>query len=319
VTGAAGFLGSHLCDALLRRGDSVVGIDNLSTGLLENLASAARSTDFEFIRADVCEPLELSGPVDAVAHLASPASPPEYLRMPIETLRVSSRGTEHAAALALRHNARLLFTSTSEIYGEPQMHPQPESYWGNVNSVGPRSVYDEAKRFGEAMTVAYASALHLNAGIVRIFNTYGPRLRPGDGRVVSNFIRQALGETALTIYGTGAQTRSFCYVDDLVDGLVKMLDSSLLGPVNLGNPEEVTILQLANAVIALTGSRAALEYHALPVDDPTRRCPDISRAKQFLQWAPTIPLNEGLAATIDWFTVPLRSDPTSQCPSGLAT
>ncbi len=301
VTGAAGFLGSHLCDALLARGDEVLGVDNLSTGRLANLQSAMSSDRFAFVEADVCEPLDVSGPVGAVAHLASPASPPEYLRMPIETLRVGSRGSETALDIAGRHGARFVLASTSEVYGDPLVHPQPESYWGNVNSVGPRSVYDEAKRFAEAMTVAHASARGVNTGIVRIFNTYGPRLRAGDGRVVSNFVRQALAGEPLTVYGDGSQTRSFCYVEDLIAGLVAMLDSSAPGPVNLGNPAEVSVAALAEAVLGLTGSTSPIERRPLPVDDPTRRQPVIERAEQLLGWRPTIELDEGLRRTIEWF------------------
>jgi dTDP-glucose 4,6-dehydratase len=300
VTGASGFLGSHLCDALIARGDEVVGIDNLSTSTFDNLASACTSGNFTFIEADACDPLGVRGRVDAVAHLASPASPPEYLRMPIETLRVGSRGTESAISLALENNARFLLASTSEVYGDPLVHPQPESYWGNVNSVGPRSVYDEAKRFAEAMTVAHSSASGLNAGIVRIFNTYGPRLRAGDGRVVSNFIRQALTGDPLTVYGEGGQTRSFCYVDDLIAALVRMLDTSHLGPINIGNPNEVTVLELAEKVLALSGSSSGIEHRALPTDDPTRRRPIIELAIDLLDWKPSVDLEDGLTRTIEW-------------------
>jgi dTDP-glucose 4,6-dehydratase len=303
VTGAAGFLGSHLCDRLLGRGDEVVGIDNLSTGQLDNLDAARSTGTFTFVRQDVCEPLEIDGRVDAVVHMASPASPPEYLRLPIETLRVGSRGTEMAIALAARSDARFVVSSTSEVYGDPLVHPQDESYWGNVNPIGPRSVYDEAKRFMEALTAAHARTHGLRAGIARIFNTYGPRLRPSDGRVVSNFVVQALAGEPLTIYGDGSQTRSFCYVDDLVSGLVSLVDADVLGPVNLGNPTEVTVADLAQQIVELTGSTSTIERHPLPADDPTRRRPDITRARELLGWAPAVELTEGLRRTIEWFRV----------------
>lgn len=301
VTGAAGFLGSHLCDALLARGDEVVGVDNLSTGRLENLELALTSSKFTLMEQDVCEPVDVDGVVDVVLHLASPASPPDYLRMPVETLRVGSRGTESAIALAQESGARFVLASTSEVYGDPLVHPQIETYWGNVNPVGPRSVYDEAKRFAEALTMAYARASTLNAGVVRIFNTYGPRLRPSDGRVVSNFVSQALEGAPLTIYGDGRQTRSFCFVDDLVRGLVLMADANVLGPVNLGNPAEVAVADLAEAVRLLTGSDAPVTYRPLPADDPTRRRPDIDKAEELLGWHPTVGLDEGLRRTIEWF------------------
>jgi dTDP-glucose 4,6-dehydratase len=303
VTGAAGFLGSHLCDRLLARGDEVVGVDDLSTGRLDNLDQARSSGAFDFVHQDVCGPIAVDGHVDAVVHMASPASPPEYLRLPIETLRVGSRGTEMAVELALRSGARFVVSSTSEVYGEPLVHPQPESYWGNVNPIGPRSVYDEAKRFMEALTVAHARTTGLRAGIARIFNTYGPRLRPSDGRVVSNFVVQALAGEPLTVYGDGSQTRSFCYVDDLVDGLVRLVDADVLGPVNLGNPAEVTVAELACRIIELTGSTSVIEHRPLPADDPTRRRPDIGRAAELLGWSPTVTLADGLRKTIEWYRV----------------
>ncbi len=303
VTGAAGFLGSHLCDRLLGRGDEVVGIDDLSTGQLDNLDAARSTGAFTFVRQDVCEPLDVEGHFDAVVHLASPASPPEYLRLPIETLRVGSRGTEMAIALAARSDARFVVYSTSEVYGEPLVHPQDESYWGNVNPIGPRSVYDEAKRFMEALTAAHARTHGLRAGIARIFNTYGPRLRPSDGRVVSNFVVQALAGEPLTIYGDGSQTRSFCYVDDLVSGLVSLVDADVLGPVNLGNPAEVTVAELAQQIVELTDSKSTIELRPLPADDPTRRRPDITRARELLGWAPAVELAEGLRRTVEWFRV----------------
>ena len=301
VTGGAGFVGSHLCEGLVARGDEVVCVDDLSTGHRANLAELDRGAGFEFIFADVCEGVNVVGPVDAVVHLASPASPPEYLRRPLETLAVGSRGTEAAIRLAADHDARFLLASTSEVYGDPLVHPQPESYWGNVNPIGPRSVYDEAKRFAEALTMAYHRARHVNVGIVRIFNTYGPRLRAGDGRVVSNFVTQALAGDSLTVYGDGSQTRSFCYVDDLVRGLVAMLDADATGPMNLGNPVECTVAALAKLVLDLTHSSSAVATLPLPIDDPTRRRPDISVARQVLGWEPVVDLRLGLSRTVDWF------------------
>lgn len=300
VTGGAGFLGSHLCDALLTRGDNVVCLDNLSTGRLENIQHLLEHARFKFRQCDVSAGTDVSGRVDAIAHLASPASPPEYLRMPIETLMVGSHGTEHALRLAQANNARFVLASTSEIYGDPTVHPQPEEYWGNVNSIGPRSVYDEAKRFAEALTAAYGRTHHVNVGIIRIFNTYGPRLSPNDGRVVTNFIMQALNEEPITIYGDGDQTRSFCYVDDLIAGIMKMLDCDEPGPVNLGNPEEFTIGDFAKLVLQVTGSSSPLEYRPLPTDDPTRRRPDISRACERLGWQPNVPVSEGVTRTAAW-------------------
>ncbi len=301
VTGGAGFLGSHLCDALLERGDEVVCVDNLSTGTKENITALLGRPGFSFVMADICEGIEVEGKVDIVAHLACPASPPAYLRMPLETLRVGSRGTEVALQLAEAHGARFLLASTSEVYGDPTVHPQPESYWGSVNPVGPRSVYDEAKRFSESLTAAYRRANDTNAGIVRIFNTYGPRLSPGDGRVVPNFVAQALSGQPLTIYGDGRQTRSFCYVDDMVGGLIAMADSEFAGPVNLGNPRETTVADLATRIISLTGSEATLVYRPPPADDPARRQPDIALAKAELGWEPLVGLDEGLALTVRWF------------------
>ncbi len=301
VTGGAGFLGSHLCEALVARGDEVACIDNLSTGRRDNLVGLDRAPGFDFSCADVCEGVNIAGPVDAVLHLASPASPPEYLRHPLETLAVGSRGTENAIRFAADHSARFLLASTSEVYGDPLLHPQPESYWGNVNPIGPRSVYDEAKRFAEALTMAYHRACQVNVGIVRIFNTYGPRLRAGDGRVVSNFVTQAIAGAPLTVFGDGSQTRSFCFVDDLVLGLLAMLDSDATGPINLGNPVECTVSALAQVVLELTYSSSAVTALPLPVDDPTRRCPDISAARQLLGWEPRIDLRSGLSRTIDWF------------------
>ena len=302
VAGGAGFLGSHLCRSLLAAGDEVVCEDNLATGRLSNVRLLAARPGFEFIRADVSAgPLCVRGRVDAVANLASPASPPDYHRMPLETLAAGSRGTEHTLQLAAQHSARYLLASTSEVYGDPEVHPQGEEYWGNVNSVGPRSVYDEAKRYAEALTMAYRRSFGDDVGIVRIFNTYGPGMRPEDGRVVTSFITQALNGDPLTIYGDGSQTRSFCYVDDLVRGLVAMLTSPETGPVNLGNPVERTVLELAQMVLEVTGSRSAVEFHPLPADDPTRRRPDITRAREVLGWQPEIPDREGLRRTVEWF------------------
>ncbi|MEU5954390.1 UDP-glucuronic acid decarboxylase family protein [Streptomyces sp. NPDC047525] len=307
VTGGGGFVGSHLCEALLRRGDTVCCLDNFCTGEPENVAHLRGAPRFRLIRADVTEPFDVPGPVDAVAHLASPASPPDYHRLALETLAVGSRGTENALRLAQRHGARFLLTSTSEVYGDPEVHPQPEEYWGHVNPVGPRSVYDEAKRFAEALAMAYRRSLGVDVGIVRIFNTYGPRMRPHDGRVVSTLVRQALAGRPLTLYGDGSQTRSFCYVDDLVRGLIAMLDSDRSGPVNLGNPSERTVRELAELVLHITGSPSRIAYRSLPVDDPTRRRPVINRAVEQLGWMPRVPLDEGLRRTVAWFAT--RSGP----------
>jgi dTDP-glucose 4,6-dehydratase len=305
VTGGAGFVGSHLCRALIARGDEVVCIDDLSTGSEANVADLAGHPHFSFEREDVSVSLTVAGHVDAVAHLACPASPPDYLRLPLETLAVCSRGTELALGLAEANDARLVLASTSEVYGDPLIHPQVETYWGNVNPIGPRSVYDEAKRFGEALTVAHRRVKGANAGIVRIFNTYGPGMRRNDGRVVSNFVVQALAGLPLTVYGDGSQTRSICYVEDLVRGLVAMLDSDVPGPVNLGNPTELTVLDIAKLILELTGSSSPIEHRPLPTDDPTRRRPDITLAEQLLSWEPKISPEEGLARTIAWFS---RSD-----------
>jgi dTDP-glucose 4,6-dehydratase len=302
VTGGAGFLGSHLCEALVGRGDRVVAVDDLSTGAADNVASLAGDPAFELVVADVSEGVPVEGPVDAVMHFASPASPPDYLARPLETLAVGSEGTRHALALAAAHGARFILASTSEVYGDPVVHPQPETYWGNVNPVGPRSVYDEAKRFAEAITMATHRAKGVDIGILRIFNTYGPRLRPGDGRVVSNFLVQAIEGRPLTVYGDGSQTRSLCFVDDEVRGILALLDSSLIGPVNIGNPTELTVLELAHAVLALTGSSSPIVYEPLPTDDPTRRRPDIALARRELGWEPVVPLEEGLRRTAEFFT-----------------
>ncbi|WNF30661.1 SDR family oxidoreductase [Streptomyces sp. C11-1] len=301
VTGGGGFLGSHLCEALLRRGDSVVCLDNFSTSDPTNIAHLVSDPSFVLQHTDVSVSVEVAGGVDAVAHLASPASPPDYLRQPLETLAVGSRGTENALRLALRHDARFVLASTSEIYGDPLVHPQEETYWGNTNPIGPRSVYDEAKRYAEAVSAAYRRTHRLDVGIARIFNTYGPRMRPHDGRVVSSFITQALTGEPLTVYGDGKQTRSFCFVDDLVRGLIALLDSSEMGPFNLGNPVERTVSELAGIVLAMTGSPSEVRYHPLPEDDPVRRRPVITRAREVLGWEPEVDITEGLRRTVAYF------------------
>jgi dTDP-glucose 4,6-dehydratase len=302
VTGGAGFLGSHLCEALVARGDRVVAVDDLSTGVEANVASLVDNPAFDLVVADVSDTLPVEGPVDAVMHFASPASPPDYLARPLESLAVGSEGTRRALTLAAAHGARFVLASTSEVYGDPLVHPQPETYWGNVNPVGARSVYDEAKRFAEALTMAWHRARGTDVGIVRIFNTYGPRLRPGDGRVVSNFLTQAIDGRPLTVYGDGSQTRSLCFVDDEVAGILALLDSDLTGPVNIGNPDELTVLELAHAVLALTGSSSTIAYEPLPADDPTRRRPDITVARRELGWEPVVTLEEGLRRTAASFT-----------------
>lgn len=300
VTGGAGFLGSHLCDALLDRGDDVVCLDDLSTGSRDNIAHLTTHPGFSFRLADVSDAMPRLDQVDAVAHLASAASPPDYHARPLQTLAVGSRGTENALQLAEANGARFVLASTSEVYGDPHVHPQPEEYWGNVNPVGPRSVYDEAKRFGEAITMAYRRSCDVNTGIMRIFNTYGPRMRPHDGRVVTAFISQALNGEPLTIFGDGSQTRSFCYVDDLIRGIVAMIDSSDPGPINLGNPVEFTMAELAALVLDITGSSSTVEYRDLPTDDPTRRRPVIDRAQQRLGWTPVVAAEHGLRRTVAW-------------------
>jgi dTDP-glucose 4,6-dehydratase len=301
VTGAAGFLGSHLCDLLRSRGWEAVGIDNLLTGNRANVAHLADDTGFTLLERDVVTGIPVEGPVDAVLHLASPASPPEYLAHPLATLEVGSVGTQHALELARAKGARFMLASTSEIYGDPLVHPQPESYFGNVNSVGPRSVYDEAKRYAEAITMAYHREFGLDTKIARIFNTYGPRLNPADGRVVSNLLAQAMRGDRLTVYGDGTQTRSFCFVSDEVEGLLALLDSDHVGPMNIGNPEEYSMLELAAIVLELTGSASELIFEPLPADDPKQRRPDISLAERILDWHPRVGLREGLARTHDWY------------------
>jgi nucleoside-diphosphate-sugar epimerase len=303
VAGGAGFLGSHLCDRLIERGDTVVCLDDLSTGTRENVAHLQGHDRFSLVVTDVSEKVGLEGAskVDAVCNLASPASPPAYLTRPFDTLAVGSEGTRRLLELARAHGARFLMASTSEVYGDPQIHPQVESYRGNVDPTGPRSVYDEAKRFAEALTMAMHRTHGVNVGIARIFNTYGPRLSPGDGRVVSNFIVQALRGEPLTVYGDGSQTRSLCFVDDEIEGLLALLDSSLVGPVNIGNPDERSMLDLAHFVLDVTGSPSDIAFAPLPADDPTRRCPDITLARQELGWEPKIGLREGIDRTIEYF------------------
>jgi nucleoside-diphosphate-sugar epimerase len=301
VAGGAGFLGSNLCRALVARGDDVIAVDNLITGNERNLAGLPGRRGFEFLRQDIVDRMSVDGPIDAVMNLASPASPKDFATIPLEILRVGSAGTERLLELAVAKQARFFQASTSEVYGDPLVHPQPETYWGNVNPLGPRSVYDEAKRFGEALTMAYHRQHGLDVRIVRIFNTYGPFMRPDDGRVVSNFVTQALRGQPLTIYGEGKQTRSFCYVNDEVRGFLALLDSDYVGPVNIGNPREFTMLELAEQVLAATGSSSPLTFEPLPQDDPTQRRPDITVAKNILGWEPVVTLADGLELTVPWF------------------
>ncbi len=301
ITGAAGFLGSHLSDRFLAEGHTVIGLDNFLTGHPDNIAHLIGHERFSFIRHNISEFTYVAGTLDGVLHFASPASPVDYLEMPIQTLKVGSLGTHNALGIALAKHARFFLASTSEVYGDPLVHPQPESYWGNVNPIGPRGCYDEAKRFAEAMTMAYQRAQGVDTRIVRIFNTYGPRMRPGDGRVVSNFIVQALHGHPLTIYGDGSQTRSFCYVSDEVDGLFRLFLSDERMPVNIGNPNEFTVRQLAELVIELTGTKSEITSQPLPADDPKVRKPDITRAKELLGWEPSVQLREGLLRTIEYF------------------
>lgn len=301
VTGAAGFLGSHLTDLLLARDHRVIGIDNFITGRVENIAHLAGKRQFKFIEQDVTEFLFLNEAVDYVWHFASPASPVDYLEFPIQTLKVGSLGTHKALGLAMHKRARFLLASTSEIYGDPLVHPQTEEYWGNVNTIGPRGCYDEAKRFAEALAMAYHREHKVETRIVRIFNTYGPRMRLHDGRVVPAFINQALKNKPLTVFGDGRQTRSFCYVSDLIEGIYRLMLSDDALPVNIGNPTELTMLQFADEIIAATGSRSRIVFKPLPQDDPKQRRPDITRARQLLKWSPKVPLRTGLTRTIDYF------------------
>ncbi len=307
VTGAAGFIGSHLCDYLLAKGHRVIGLDNLSTGTLRNLEHIG-SDRFVYMNIDITEFIEIHGPVDFVYHMASPASPIDYLQIPLHTLKVGAVGTRNAIGMAKWKRARFLLASTSEVYGDPEIHPQQEDYWGNVNPIGPRSVYDEAKRYAETTTMAYHRQQGVDTRIVRIFNTYGPRMRPFDGRAVPTFIRQALEDKHLTVFGDGGQTRSFCYISDLVEGIYRVMMGDYRLPVNLGNPAEYTIRQLAELIIKLTGSKSDIIYQALPTNDPRRRRPDISLVKKLTGWEPTVPVEEGLEKTIDWFNECLKTD-----------
>jgi dTDP-glucose 4,6-dehydratase len=301
VTGGAGFLGSHLCERLLAEGHEVVAMDNLLTGNLRNIAHLSGEPRFRFVRHDVTQFIAVEGPVDAVLHFASPASPIDYLLLPIQTLKVGSLGTHNALGLAMAKSARFLLASTSEVYGDPLVHPQPETYWGNVNPIGPRGVYDEAKRFAEAMTMAYRRAHGVDTRIVRIFNTYGERMRPRDGRVVPALISQALASEPMTVFGDGSQTRSFCYVSDLIEGIYRLLLSGEPDPVNIGNPSELSVLEFARTIQRLTGTASEIVFKPLPEDDPKVRQPDITRARALLGWEPQVKLEEGLSRTIDYF------------------
>ncbi|HKN60769.1 MAG TPA: UDP-glucuronic acid decarboxylase family protein [Candidatus Acidoferrales bacterium] len=301
ITGGAGFLGSHLCDFFLEKGWDVLCLDNLVTGSGTNVDHLAGNSHFSFQQQNVSEYIDVSGPVEAVLHFASPASPPDYLRLPIQTLKVGALGTHNALGLALAKKARFLLASTSECYGDPDVSPQPESYWGHVNPIGPRGVYDEAKRFAEAITMAYHRYHGLDTRIVRIFNTYGPRMRLNDGRALPNFLYQALTGEPITVYGDGKQTRSFCYVSDLIEGIYRLFESKEHEPVNIGNPHEITILEFAERVRALVGSKVPIVFHPLPQDDPKQRCPDITKAKRILKWEPKIDLEQGLGLTYEYF------------------
>src|SRR5689334_6433477 len=301
VTGAAGFLGSHLSDRLLAEGYKVIGLDNLVTGNVRNIEHLAKNEDFDFIKQDVTKFIYLPGKIDLIFHFASPASPIDYLQIPIQTLKVGSLGTHNALGLAKEKGARFLIASTSEIYGDPLVHPQPEEYWGNVNTIGPRGCYDEAKRFAEAMTMAYHREHKVETRIVRIFNTYGPRMRINDGRVVPAFISQALKNKPVTVFGKGQQTRSFCYVSDLIEGIYRLMMSNYDLPVNIGNPAEMTVLEFAKQIIRATGSRSKIAFKPLPQDDPKQRKPDITRARKILKWEPGVPLAKGLVKTIEYF------------------
>ena len=301
VLGGAGFLGSHLCDALVKRGDEVVAVDNFSTGSKNNLQQLNNAKNFSVVDADICEPIEIAGRVDLVLNFASPASPKKYLQIPVQTLQAGSLGTENAVQLALKNNARLIMASTSEVYGDPLTSPQSETYFGNVNPIGVRSCYDEAKRFAEALLMAHSRVSGLNLGIVRIFNTYGPRLDPDDGRVVSTLISQAVSNQDLTVHGDGRQSRSFCYVDDLIRGVIALADSNEIGPINLGNDKEISVLELANLVLKINQSSNKITFTQAMDDDPQQRCPDLTLAKSKLNWSPTISVEDGLSRTIDWF------------------
>jgi dTDP-glucose 4,6-dehydratase len=301
ITGGAGFLGSHLCDRFIEEGWDVLCLDNLVTGSEANVEHQGKNPRFRFLRADVSRYIDVPGPVDVVLHFASPASPPDYLKLPIQTLKVGSLGTHNALGLALAKKAKFLLASTSECYGDPDVSPQPESYWGHVNPIGPRGVYDESKRFAEAMTMAYHRYHGVDTRIVRIFNTYGPRMRLNDGRALPNFLYQALNGQPITVYGDGKQTRSFCYVSDEIEGIYRLLGANEHEPVNVGNPHEITILEFAERVRALVGARTPIVFRPLPQDDPKQRCPDISKAQRLLNWEPKIGLDEGLGLTLDYF------------------
>jgi dTDP-glucose 4,6-dehydratase len=305
ITGGAGFLGSHLCDYLIEKGWEVLCLDNLITGVESNVGHLLSHERFRMVRQDVTRYIEVDGPVDYVLHFASPASPVDYARLPIQTLKVGALGTHNTLGLALAKKAGYLLASTSETYGDPQVTPQPESYWGHVNPIGPRGVYDEAKRFAEAMTMAYHRTHGVKTHIVRIFNTYGPRMRLNDGRALPNFVYQALIGQPITVYGDGSQTRSFCYVSDLVEGIYRLMMSDEHEPVNVGNPQEITLLEFAQRVKALTGTKSEIVFQPLPVDDPKRRCPDISKARRLLKWEPKVSLDEGLKRTLDYFRAQL--------------
>ena len=309
ITGGAGFIGSHLADRFLLQGHSVVAVDNFLTGSQANVRHLSKHKKFKLMRHDVSKSVSVPGKVDAVLHFASAASPPDYLKYPLETLSVGSRGTQNALDLARAKKAVFVMASTSEVYGDPLVNPQPETYWGHVNPCGPRSVYDEAKRFSEAITMAYHTHYGLDTKIVRIFNTYGPRMRPEDGRVIPNFISQALSGKPLTVYGSGRHTRSYCHVDDLVAGIDRLLGSSLHAPVNLGNPNEMSVLDLAGVILRMTASKSRIVHKTLPADDPKRRCPDIRLAKKELGWSPRVDLEKGLADTIGYFRKVLRKQP----------
>ncbi len=301
LTGGAGFIGSHLCDALLERGHEVICMDNLITGLKKNIEHNMKNKKFTFVNHNVCEYIDVKGDIDFVLHFASPASPMDYMRFPIQTLKVGSLGTHNTLGVAKVKKAKYLLASTSEVYGDPLETPQKEDYWGNVNPVGPRGVYDESKRFAEAMVMAYKKEHNIDTRIARIFNTYGPRIRLDDGRVVPNFISQALKSKPVTVYGKGTQTRSFCYVSDLIQGILKLMDSDFHGPINIGNPEEISIIGFAKKIIELTSSKSKIVFKSLPEDDPKRRKPDIKRAEKELLWKPVVSLDSGLMKTIEWF------------------
>ncbi|MBM3252347.1 MAG: SDR family oxidoreductase [Candidatus Omnitrophica bacterium] len=301
ITGGAGFIGSYLCERLIEKGFTVISIDNLITGDMSNIRQLSANKNFKFIKHDISKPIKIGDKLDYVLHFASPASPVDYLKYPIQTLKVGSLGTHNSLGIAKIKNARFLLASTSEIYGDPLIHPQLESYWGNVNPIGPRSVYDEAKRFAEAVTMAYHRKHKIDTKIARIFNTFGPRMRKNDGRAIPNFIFQALRNKPLTVYGSGAQTRSFCYIDDLINGIIKLMDSNINEPINLGNPNEMSIIQLAKLIIRSANSKSKIIFKSLPNDDPKRRRPDITKAKKLLSWQPQVSLDAGLRETISWF------------------